>query len=182
MNKTPALHWTAMLRRTVLPAMAVALSSLASAGDMAIQPPQPFPSLEALVRKTELVLRCRAETVRGKTRWKVVEALKGEYRPKMFDQETPGYIGSTGTLTVASASRRAVPAQKHTEEIVFGQRRHLHSGDDNKWHDHFDADESLPVVADKITYPKTILWDHAPKTIDREFTLAEFILAIKAVR
>jgi hypothetical protein len=141
----------------------------------------PAPTLETLVRKADLVLRCRAETVRGKTRWRVIEAIKGEYRPKMFDQEIPGFISWTGTTTLANSSRHARPAKKHNEEVVFIRLQRLHSAEDNKWHDLYYADESFPIVADKITYPKTILWTHTPGSVEREFTLAEFSTAIRAV-
>jgi hypothetical protein len=42
--------------------------------------------------------------------------------------------------------------------------------------------KAFPVVADKITYPKTILWTHAPGSVEREFTLAEFAAAIRDVQ
>jgi len=168
--------------KTVLVAMLLAISTLANAGDRAVQPPEPFPTLETLVRKADLVLRCRAETVRHKRRWRIIEAIKGEYRPKMFDQEIPGFIDWTGDATLAKPYPQAGPAIKHNEEIVFVRLDHLHSGEENKWHYLCYPQESFPVVADKITYPKSILWTHTPESIEREFTLAEFTAAIRAVK
>ena len=160
----------------------LALSMFVHGGDMEIQPPRAFPTLETLVGKADLVLRCRAEDVRGKRRWRVVEAIKGEYRPKMFDQEIPGFISRTGTVTLANPLRQSNRTTKHAEEIVFIRRQHLHSAEDNQWHDLYYADESFPVVADRIVYPKTVLWNHTTGSVERVFSLAEFNTAIKAVR
>ncbi|HEV7403650.1 MAG TPA: hypothetical protein VGO11_12010 [Chthoniobacteraceae bacterium] len=165
--------------KSVLFAMLWAISTLAHAGDMAIQPPQPFPTLETLVGKADLVLRCRAETVRGKRNWRVIEALKGEYRPRMFDEEIAGLLGWTGTITLAHPSRHAAPA--HTEEIVFLRLLHIHT-DDGKAHERYDAYEAFPVMADKIVYPKTTLWGHVPDTVEREYTVAEFSAAVRAIK
>ena len=168
-----------------LPAFVAILAMFAIASAHAGEepvPPKPFPALDILTRKADLVLRCRLESIRGKQRWRVIEALKGDYRPTMFDQELPGFISPTGTTTFATPSRHAGTQPKHKERVVFLRLQRLHSDEDNRWHDLFHVDEAFPVIGDNLTYPKTILWSHTPGTVEREFTVAEFALAVRAVK
>jgi hypothetical protein len=153
------------------------------AGDMGRGEVKPFPPLENLVGKADLVLRCHAKTVRGEELWQVVEALKGEYSPRMFDLEPRGFVNNwTGISTVADPFFHDVPLPKHDEEIVFIQRQQLCFDDDGKWRNCYYVQESLPIVAGHISYPKTVCWgDSPPLTIEREYTLAEFRAAIASV-
>jgi hypothetical protein len=168
------------LMKLLLLTILLAWVPIAEAGDMARNAVLPFPPLETLVGKADLVLRCHAKTVGGERLWQVVEALKGEYRDRMFDLEHRGFIrSSTGIPTVADPFYHDLPLPKHDEEIVFVQRERLHFGDDDKWHGCYSVEESLPVVGGKVSYPKTVSWgDSPPLTVEREFTLAEFRAAI----
>ena len=171
--------------KTVFLATLWAITSLAIAGDMAIQPPQPFPTLETLVHKADLVLRCRAETFRGKVRWRVTEALKGDYRPKMFYQQSPGYIGcdtSTRYSTLATPSYHAGPQPKHNERVVFLHVIRLGSAEYADRPAIYYMDEAFPVVDGKISYPKTIAWTHTSGAEARQFAVTEFAESIKAIK
>lgn len=137
------------------------------AGEMAVEPPHPYPPLTDLVQRADLILLGRRQSKRGEIMLRVATAWKGTYQPKMFADEYAGCVRWHGNNTLATAWDTRVPA--HESEIHFLK---LDRGTG------YITLEAFPIINGKITYPKTVRWGKKPGAPDRTYTVEEFRSAV----
>ncbi len=104
-------------------------------------------SLEERIRDAALILRCVTEVEGETVAYRVLETLKGEYRPTLFVHEPPdGYMK---VMTFPHEKQRSL--YRHGEEIIFFFE---HDANQGKWRGKKFVGHSMSLLVEqgKVCY------------------------------